>query len=131
MDTFLKAVAGVLIAVILCLTVSKSNKDISLLLVVATCCIVVAAAASYLSPVFSFFEQLQTLGDLDPNMIGILMKAVGVGMLSEIAGLVCEDAGNAAMGKSLKYLSAAVILYISLPLFTSLLSLLEEILVAV
>ena len=115
----------------LSLTISKNNKDISLLLVVATCCIVVAAAASYLKPVFTFFKELQTLGNLDPDMIGILMKAVGVGMLSEIAGLVCEDSGNAAMGKSLKYLAAAVILYISLPLFSSLLALVEEILVAV
>ena len=131
MDIYLKTTACVLIAVILTITISKQSKDISLLLVVAVCCMVSVAAANYLEPVFDFFNELQTLGKLDSEMIGILMKAVGIGMLAEIAGLICEDSGNAALGKSLKFLAAAVILCISLPLFTGLLSLVEEILVAV
>ena len=131
MDIFFKSTACILIAVILTITISKHNKDISLLLVIAVSCMISVIAVKQLSPVFDFFKELQTLGKLDSQMIGILMKSVGIGMIAEIAGLICEDAGNAALGKTLKYLATAVILCISLPLFTSLLELIEEMLVAV
>ena len=61
-------------------------------------------------------------------MLGILLKAVGIGLVSEIAGLVCNDAGNGSLGKTLQMLGSAVILYLSLPIFTAMLELIREIL---
>lgn len=61
-------------------------------------------------------------------MLGILLKAVGIGLVSEIAGLVCTDAGNGSLGKALQMLGSAVILYLSLPIFTAILELIREIL---
>lgn len=61
-------------------------------------------------------------------MLGILLKAVGIGLVSEIAGLVCTDAGNGSLGKTLQMLGSAVILYLSLPIFTAMLELIREIL---
>ena len=61
-------------------------------------------------------------------MLGILLKAVGIGLVSEIAGLVCTDAGNGSLGKTLQLLGSAVILYLSLPIFTAMLELIREIL---
>ena len=129
METYLKATACVLVAVVLCLTVSKHTKELSLLLVMTVCCMVVMAAITYLTPVISFFEKLQTIGKLDTDMLRILLKAVGLGLTAEITALICEDAGNSALGKSLKILASAAILWLSVPLFTALIELLEEILV--
>ena len=129
METYLKATACVLVAVVLCLTVSKHTKELSLLLVMAVCCMVVIAAVTYLTPVISFFEKLQTVGNLDTDMLRILFKAVGIGLTAEITSLICEDAGNSALGKGLKLLASAVILWLSVPLFTALVELVEEILV--
>ena len=129
MSVFLKATACVLVCVVLCLTLSKQTKDLSTLLALAVCCIVMTAAVTYLEPVVSFFGKLQTIGDLDRDMLRILLKAVGMGFLAEIAALICTDAGNAALGKALKLLASAVILWISLPLFDSLIELVDEILV--
>ena len=47
---------------------------------------------------------------------------------TEIANLVCKDAGNESMGKSVQLLGTAVILYLSMPLFTALIDLLQKIL---
>lgn len=129
METYLKATACVLVAAVLCLTVSKHTKELSLLLVMAVCCMVVIAAVTYLTPVISFFEKLQTVGNLDTDMLRILFKAVGIGLTAEITSLICEDAGNSALGKGLKLLASAVILWLSVPLFTALVDLVEEILV--
>ena len=72
--------------------------------------------------------QLQTLGDLQPQWLSIMLKSVGIGLIVEIGGLICNDAGNSAMGKTLQVLGAAAVLWLSIPLINSLISLLEQIL---
>ena len=131
MDIFLKSVAGVLIAVVLCLVLAKQGKDMSLLLTIAVCCMVVSAAVSYLQPVVDFLQRLETLGQLNSQMLSILLKAVGIGLLAEITGLVCADAGNASLGKVLQLLASAAILWIAIPLLNELMELIETILGAV
>ena len=85
-------------------------------------------ALSYLEPVLDFLRELEALGDLQGDTLGILLKAVGIGLVSEIAGMVCSDAGNGSLGKTLQMLGSAAILYLSLPVFSALLELVREIL---
>lgn len=85
-------------------------------------------AMSYLSPVIDFLRTLETLGSLDSDLVEILMKAVGIGILAEISAMVCTDAGNASLGKAVQLLGTAVILWLSLPLFKALVELLQSIL---
>lgn len=129
MNTFLKVIAGVLVAVLLSLTLSKQAKDYSFLLILVISCMVMAAAVEYLKPVFHFFWELEDIAKLDNGMLKTLLKAVGIGLLSEVTSLICTDAGNAALGKIVQYLASAVVLCISIPLFTSLLELIKSILV--
>ena len=75
-----------------------------------------------------FLRELEALGDLQGDVLGILLKAVGIGLVSEIAGMVCSDAGNGSLGKTLQMLGSAAILYLSLPVFSALLELVREIL---
>ena len=130
MDIFLKAAIGVLVTLVLCLVLAKQGKDLATLLALAVCCMVLTAAMTYFRPVLDFFQKLETMGNLDHDLVKTLLKAVGIGLLSEITGLVCADAGNSAMGKTLQILASVVILTLSLPIFTQLLELIETILVA-
>lgn len=131
MDNFVKATAGVLIALIISMVLSKQGKDFSILLTVLVCSIISITALNYLEPVITFFDRLQILGELDPSFIRILLRSVGIGIIAEISGLICTDAGNAALGKTLQILAGAVILWMSVPLFTNIIELIEEILVSV
>ena len=60
-------------------------------------------------------KNLRITAQLDGELLEILMKAVGVGFLAEIAGMVCTDAGNGTLGKVLQFLGSAVILWMSIP----------------
>ena len=130
MDLLLKAVAGTLIAVILYLVTSKYNKEHALMLTIAVCCMLGIAALTYLRPVIEFFDNLQTLGNLDAEVLKILLKCTAIAVLAEITGPICADAGNGALGKTLQLLATAVILWLSLPLFRKLMELIENILVS-
>ena len=131
MDTVIKATCGILIAVVLAQVISKQGKDISLLLIVAVCCMVMTAAAAFIEPVLDFFQHLQLLGQLNGGLMKTLLKAVGIGVLTELTVLICSDMGHAALGKSLQLLATVSILWLSLPLFEELLQLLESVLEAV
>lgn len=130
MDAFIKVSGGIIVSLILYLVLAKQGKDISILLSVAVCIMVFTVAASYIKPVVSFLMELRDMGNLDSQMLSILCKVVGIGLLSEIVGQVCADAGNGTMGKTLQVLSGSVILWLSLPLFTKLMELVKELLVA-
>ena len=131
MSVFIKATGGVLVAVILYLVLSKHEKELSLLLTIAVCCMIAFAASEYLQPVIDFMIRLQSLGQLDPELLQTVLRSVGIAMLSEVTSLICADAGNASMGKVLQILGCAVILGMSVPIFSTLISLIEEILVSV
>ena len=128
MDIFIKAVAGVLVAAIVTLILAKQGKDFSVLLTITGCCMVAMAAIQYLQPAFTFIEKLAAVGQLNTQMIKILLKAVGISILAEFVSLLCADAGNSATGNMLQFMASAVILWLSIPLLNSLLDLTEEIL---
>lgn len=128
MDLFWKASAAVLLTAVLTLALKKQEKDIALLLTIAVCAMAAAAAVSYLEPVLDFLGRLEELGDLQGDMLGILLKAVGIGMIAEIAGLICADSGNGSLGKMLQMLGSCVILWLSLPIFSALMDMIQHIL---
>lgn len=128
MDTFLQVTAGVLLTAVLGLVLSKQNKDMTVLLTAAVCCMVLLAVVTFLEPVLSFIKQLQAIGQLDSDIMRILFKAVGIGVICEVASTICTDSGNSALGKAVQMLATAVILWISLPLMQSLLEMVENIL---
>ena len=127
MDAVLKVIIGALIAVILGLMLRQQGKDIALLLSTAVCCMVVAVGINYLAPVVSFVQELHTSTGTDTEYLRILLKSVGIGLVAEIAGLICTDAGNAALAKTIQILATAVILWLALPLMQALLDLVRRI----
>lgn len=128
MDGFWKATAAILLTVVLTLAVGKQEKDLSALLSMAVCCLVGIVALSYLKPVLELMEELGELGEISGGTLEILMKAVGIALVSELAGMLCSDAGSSSLGKMLQMLGSAAILFLSIPLFRSLLTLIQEIL---
>ena len=128
MDLFLKCCAGGLVTVIVFLTIDKKGKEMGILLTMAGCCLICVGALHYLEPVMDYVDKLEDLGALNGALMGILLKGAGIGMLTEIASLICVDAGNSALGKSIQLLGSGAILWLSVPLFQALLDLLQRIL---
>ena len=128
MAIFWKAAAAALVTVILSLALGKQEKDIGAILSMAVCCIVMVSALIYLEPVLDFLRELEAVGDLQGDFLGTLLKALGIGLVAEIASTVCTDAGNGSLGKTVQTLGSAVILYLSLPVFRALMDMVSQIL---
>lgn len=128
MTEYLQLAAVVLIGVILSQVLKKQSKELGLLLTLAVCALVSMGAAAFLEPVTELLRELRRLGGLDGDAVSILLKSAGIGLLGELAGLICTDCGEGAMGKALKLLSNAAILWLSLPLFRQIIAILGEVL---
>ncbi|MBE6925292.1 MAG: hypothetical protein E7461_00470 [Ruminococcaceae bacterium] len=131
MELYIKAICGALIALLLCLILGNRGKETSLLLSLLVCAMVIGVGMSYLGTVVKFFTRLQETIGLNNNLLEILLKAVGIGLIGEIAGVICNDAGQTALGKSVQILTAAAILWIALPLYTQMLDTIEELLTGI
>ena len=127
MDIFLKVSAGILITAILCFVLSGQSKDIALLLSLFVCAISLVTALNYLKPVLEFTGTLIRIGNLSYEYLGILLKIVGIGVISQISVLVCQDAKNQSLAKVLEIVTTMVILCICVPLLEEIMTLIEAI----
>lgn len=128
MEIFWKTAAGILLTVVLILTVGKQEKDLATILSMVVCCMTAMTALSILKPVLSFLYRLENAANLSPETLGILLKILGIGLVSEIAAMVCQDAGSTSLGKALQFLGSTVILCLSIPVFEKMLELIQQIL---
>ena len=128
METFFQAAALVVVGVILCLSLGKERKETAVLLSLAVCAMAALTAGAFLSPVLDFLRELSDLAGLESSVLTILLKVLGIGLISQLAQLLCADSGNGAMGKALQILAGAVTFWLALPLFRSLLELVRGVL---
>ena len=127
----MKATAGVFISLILYIVLSKESKDHSVLLSILVCALLAMLIIQKTEPVLAFLKELAMEADFGYEFLGVLLRAVGIGIVSEFASVICADSGNAAMGKMLSLLATIMILWISLPLFQKLLELIMDLMKAI
>ena len=127
MSTILKAISICLVTVVLWITLSSYNKNAALLLSLCACCGILIPAYEYISPVMQYFKELQQNFGWDDSALQTVFRAAGIGILSELAALICTDAGNASIAKAIRILSTACIMWLSLPMFRTLMELVEGI----
>lgn len=128
MDRFWQAAAGGMLAVILWLVLNRQGRDFALVLSLLVCCMILTVMGLYLEPVLDLVHRLEQLGNLQPEWISVMLKALGIGLVVELASLICTDAGNATVGKAIQFLGTSVILWLSIPLINGLLDLITQVL---
>lgn len=131
MEVYFKTIGGALIALILCMTLSGTEKNYAILLGILTCCMILGVVMVFLEPIITFLMSLEAMISLDLELLEILLKAVGIGMIGELAAMICTDCGNNAIGKSLQLLTTLLILWLSMPLLQTLIDIIRQILEAI
>ena len=124
----MKAAGAVLITSLAGLALGKDASQFKSLLALGCCALVLLLGTSFLQPVMDFLRELEDLGGMNPELVRILMKVTGICITAQFAGMVCTEAGNGSLAKALEILAAIVILWLSIPVFRGLLSLIQGIL---
>lgn len=111
-------VIGVSLAVLL--KQYKPEYAVAVSLVVGV--VIFAVVAANLTPVIDQLNALLDQTKMPREYIEILIKALGICFLTQIACDTCKDAGQTAIASKLEIAGKLAILALSLPLFSELLS---------
>lgn len=128
MELFWKTTSVILLTVIFAVTIGKTEKDFSLVLSITACCIVLKVATQYLAEVIAFFWKWNSEFHSQNSFVNIILKISGVALLSELTALISSDAGNSSLAKAMEILGNAVILFLSLPIFQTFVTIIQDLL---
>ena len=125
-DLFQIMVVGVF-AVILISVLKKYSGDLSILLSLITAVLIAIMALRLFRPILTFADEIRELSGLDRELLEPVIKCLGIGLLTQICVNICTDSGQSGIGKMIEISGSVLCLYISLPLFRGVVSLLAEI----
>lgn len=128
MIDFWKMAAIAILTVIFSTTISKTEKDISLVLSIAASSLVLLAAMRYLSELIDFLWQMNNNAVWKNPFVEPLLKISGVALMTELTSLISSDAGHSSLGKAMQILGNTVILVLTIPVFESFFAVVQELL---
>jgi stage III sporulation protein AD len=123
------SVAGFCItASVLCKIIEKYNKEQAAALSVAGISAVMLTVCSLAAPVLSSLNSIFEAGGIESENIQIIFKALGISYITQLAVDICRDCGESALASSAETAGKILILTISLPLFSELVSIVSGLL---
>lgn len=117
---------GVLTAVFAAL-LRRYHEESALLLAVGGCVLLGLLLVRIAQPVVAFLARLRELTGLRQPLLEPLLKAVGIGILTQISAGVCADARQSAVARLVELCGGVLALYAALPLLEAVLELIETI----
>lgn len=115
------AVIGLgIIAALLCVVIRQYKPEMALGISTAAGLMIMAAAAAALAPSVNAISQLMNSAGLDEGYAQILIKALAVCLITQLAADCCRDAGESAIASRIELAGKAAVIAVALPVFTSL-----------
>lgn len=115
-----------IIASIFALVIRKNNSELAVLLAICACIAILLFLLKILKPIMDFVEELAGFTGLNDDLIDPVLKSVAVGLLSQLSGCICADAGQNSVAKMIDLVGCVLSLYIALPLFRGILELFRQ-----
>ena len=121
MDIFI--VCGLCIAACLAAKMlEQENCDIKMLVVLISSVVVASQVIGKLSGVYDTLNGFLSKADIDGEYIKILLKALGICLVTQLSCECCKDCGENAIASQLELFGRISLLIISLPLYSSVIS---------
>ena len=126
MDVFLKISGICLCAAMAQAVLDRRDRSFALTLGLLACVTALTAAVRFIRPAAQFLEELSELSGLGGSYLQPLLKAVGVGVVTQIACAVSADGGHSTLEKTVELCGAGAALVLTLPLLRAGLDLIRQ-----
>ena len=115
------------VALFLILVIKEQRKDIAMLLSLAAGIIILIFAMNKMENIITMLNQLITKSGINKEFFYIIIKVIGISYIIEFAKNICSDSGQNALGSKLEIAGKIIIVTLSLPLVSSLINSLTDI----
>ena len=116
------AAAAGLVGTVLALILGQYRPEFRMLVTAAVTLLLMAMVLEQLSPVLEQLRSTMELTGLTGNYAAILFKAVGICLLTQLAGDVCRDSGESSIASKTELAGRAAILLTAMPLIQEVLA---------
>ncbi|MBO7187546.1 MAG: stage III sporulation protein AD [Clostridia bacterium] len=114
------------VSAFLILTLKALNSDFYQTAIICTGIILSVMITEYLSQTFNLISKLTTLSGISPTIFKIVIKAVGIGYLSEFSASTLEDFGLNSISKKVLLAGKIIIIVISIPIIETMITIIEK-----
>lgn len=116
------AAAAGLVGTVLALILGQYRPEFRMLVTAAVTLLLMAMVLEQLSPVLEQFRSTMELTGLTGDYAAVLFKAVGICLLTQLAGDVCRDSGESSIASKIELAGRAAILLTAMPLIQEVLA---------
>ena len=116
------AAAAGLVGTVLALILGQYRPEFRMLITAAVTLLLMAMVLDQLSPVLEQLRSTMELTGLTGDYAAILFKAVGICLLTQLAGDVCRDSGESSIASKIELAGRAAILLTAMPLIQEVLA---------
>ena len=116
------AAAAGLVGTVLTLILGQYRPEFRMLVTAAVTLLLMAMVLEQLSPVLEQLRSTMELTGLTGDYAAILFKAVGICLLTQLAGDVCRDSGESSIASKIELAGRAAILLTAMPLIQEVLA---------
>ena len=125
--TVIKLCGIAIIGVVAILIIRVAKSEFAVPLGILTGVIILTSAVATLYPIVSYVQEISE-GNAFSVYYTTILKALGIGILSQSAVDICRDSGENAIASKLEFAAKAGILLLGLPIIKELLAMTSEIL---
>lgn len=108
-----------LITMFAVMLVKPVKPEISIIIGLCGGILILLQTVNYAVELIEAFTDLVSKTGLDLGLLKTVLKIVGIGYLTEFSAGLCNDSGNSSIGDKIIFGGKIIILFVSLPIVTS------------
>lgn len=110
------------VAVIMIVTLRPKNGEIALMLTISCSVIILVSVLSQVSAVMDTINNIIAVSDINTSYVAILLKVIGICLITEFTVNTCKDAGSQALANNVSLAGKIMVTITSLPLYADILN---------
>jgi stage III sporulation protein AD len=116
MDIVIKIIGVAFIGAVISILLRKNSPEFSILVTVATSLVIIYLIYDSFLYVIDSFNYIVAKTSVDSEILAVVMKICGIGIVSEYFCNIIEDAGEVAIAKKAQMATKVVIFVMTIPL---------------
>ena len=128
MTDVIKIIGIGLLALIIIVILKQYKPEFAIYVSMIAGVLILVLAIQKLTGIINLLQSLANKTYINKSFLSILLKITGIAFITEFAVSICSDAGEKAIARKIEIGSKVIIIAMSIPIITSLLELVIEIL---
>lgn len=122
------AVAGIALAAVLCLSFLRGiSSELSTILIIASMALLFLLLFDPFREILSAISDLSRAADVSDASLSVVLRGLGIALLTRFASGVCTDCGQRALGATVDYCGQIALALLALPLVSDLVETISEV----